>query len=101
MARCAAALILSFVLLIQSNVFAQTTAPATQPAAALDQTTPRGTLKLFFAANASSDGNAMKPLLLAGNPAEGHMIAAVCDKRDADRLLTDALRDKFPKEWPG
>jgi hypothetical protein len=101
MSRWAAALTLSFVFFVQSNALAQTTAPSTQPAVALDQTTPRGTLKLFFAANAASDGNAMKSLIQAGNPAEDHMIAAICDKRDADRLLTDALRDKFPKEWPG
>jgi hypothetical protein len=96
MPRWAAALILSFALLIQSNAFAQTTAPATQAAAVLDQTTPRGTLKLFFEAYAARDGDAMKPLLYAANPAEVHMVAAKCDSFNADRALTDALQAKFP-----
>jgi hypothetical protein len=100
MSRLPAALILSIAVLLQSNALAQTTAPSTQPAAALDQTSPRGTLKLYFTADASKDGAAMKPLLLAANPAEAHMVNAWCQSRTADRTLTDAMRAEFPKEWP-
>jgi hypothetical protein len=92
-------LILPLLLLSASSAPAQTTAPATTPSAALDQTTPRGTLKLFFTADARSDGDAMRPLLAPANPAEAHMIDAMADKKNADRALTNALKAKFPDQW--
>jgi hypothetical protein len=92
--------LVAIVVLISSSALAQSTQPSTQPAAALDQTTPKGTLKLFFTADAHSDGGALRPLLLAETPAQTHMADAMTAKRDADRALTHALMVKFPDRWP-
>jgi hypothetical protein len=98
---------LLFTLLIRPS-FGQTTAPSspamTQPAGAadtaaavaLDQSTPRGVLKLFFLANARGDGNAIRALIVTENPAEEKMAAAMADKKNADRELTAALNARFP-----
>jgi hypothetical protein len=75
---------------------AQTAAPATLPSAAIDQSTPEGTLKLFFQAEARSDGQTLRDVLLPSNHAEEIIIDAIADKNDADRELTTALRAKFP-----
>jgi hypothetical protein len=74
-------------------VFAQTTLPS------FDQATPRGALKLFFSAQTHDDGDAMQALLISDNPAEQHIIAAVADQKNADKVLTDALIAKFPDQW--
>jgi len=78
---------------LASFSFAQSTQPA------LDSSTPRGALKLFFTAEVGEDGDALKHLLAAENPAQEHLIAAVAAQKNADRALTDALYAKFPDQW--
>jgi hypothetical protein len=75
--------------------------PATAPVAVapLDQTSPRGTMKLYFTAGAHSDGDALGSLLLASNFPEEHMIAALVAARNCDRDLTAALMKKYPDNW--
>jgi hypothetical protein len=85
-------------LLIAATVAAQTTAPSTAPSVAVDQSTPRGAIKVYFLANARGDGAALRGLLLGESPAQDHLIAAIADQKDADRVLTDAIAGKFPDE---
>jgi predicted NUDIX family NTP pyrophosphohydrolase len=92
-------IIIGLLILVELPAIAQTTLPSTQPAA-VDQSTPKGALKVFFRAEASSDGNALLTILLAENPAQKHMIAAMADKKNADRDLTAALSKQFPAQWP-
>ena len=96
-------LVLSIILFTSRGVFAQsagpTTSASTQPAAAVDQTTPRGALKVFFAADAGSDGASLQSVLLADGPAQQHMVDALSGQKTADRTLTDALKSKFPDQW--
>jgi len=95
---------LPVLLLITTFALAQSAPPATapsiaptsQPAVPLDQSTPRGTMKLFFDSDARSDGSELKKILLGTTPAEKHVISAMADKTDADRELTDALIAKYP-----
>src|ERR1700722_10198227 len=79
--------------LFACSAFAQTTAPS------LDQSTPRGALKLFFSAQAREDGDVLPFLLIADNPAQQRLIAAVAAQKNADLALTNALVAKFPDQW--
>ena len=85
--------------LLAIPVSAQTTLPSTQPAA-IDQSTPKGTLKLFFQAEASSDGTPLLTILLGDDATQKQMIVAMADKKNADRDLTGALWKQFPAQWP-
>jgi hypothetical protein len=99
---------LFFLILTPCRLWAQTTAPATlptelaastQPSAAIDLTTPRGALKVFFTADAGSDGAALSSVLLPDGASQQHMVTALADQKTADRELTDALKAKFPDQW--
>jgi hypothetical protein len=78
--------------LLISHALGQTTRPA-------DQSTPQGTLKLLFTANAVSDGNTLRSLLLAESPAQQHMLLAMVDKKNADHDLTKSLMARFSDQW--
>lgn len=100
---CRLAIVGLSLLLLTLPALGQTEGPATEPttlpSAPLDQTTPRGTLKLYFTAGANSDGDAIASLLLAGDFAEEHMIAALAAARNCDRQLTEAMMKRFPDQW--
>lgn len=74
------------------------TNPTTAPVVPADQTTPRGAVKMFFAANIRGDGPGLQSLLLGENPAEDGLIAAMGEQKTADHDLADALQAKFPQE---
>jgi|GEM_PF-5311549 len=91
-------LALSAFLLLASLAAAQTTAPATQPIA-VDQSTPRGTIKVFYSAEATSDGKVFRQVMLPTTPAQEKIADAIADKTDASREFTAALFKKFPENW--
>ncbi len=91
-ARGGLAFVSACLVLLVAASFAQTTLPSSP----LDQTTPRGTLKLFFLADSRSDGAALKPLVQTANPSEEKIVATMSAKKSADLELTTALATKFP-----
>jgi hypothetical protein len=79
--------------------------PATQPAtaisfAAVDQTTPKGALKVLLTAITLGDGETLKHVVHAPNDLEASLVTAMGDQKSADRKLTDALYARFPAESP-
>ena len=85
-------------LLLTSLAAGQSTAPSTQPVAA-DQSTPRGTIKLLYSAEATSDGKVFRQVMLTTSSAQEKMADAIADKTDASREFQAALFKKFPEVW--
>jgi hypothetical protein len=85
--------------LFAAVALAQTTETTTAPVIAVDQMTPRGALKLYLTADARSDGEALRQVLIGDDEAQKAMILVIAGRKDADRKLTAALAAKFPEQW--
>jgi hypothetical protein len=99
MLRGPVAAALSILSFLSTAGLAQTTMPATTQAG-LDQSTPRGALKLFFECKARSDGDGMRQILLPSSPAQEQIVAALADQNNAARDLSQALETRFPQDGP-
>ncbi len=72
------------------------TGPSTQPAVALDQTTPRGTLKLLSKAQISGDGSQLSQLVFTENDEQKKFLEAVAQTMTANGRLETSVTTKFP-----
>lgn len=77
---------------------APATAPASQPAAAADPTTPKGTLTMLSRATQSGDSASVRELFHASNPQQEKMIDLMLERTSAFAKFRQALVAKFGEE---
>jgi len=96
MATAATVLVACGTLNAQSS--APATAPATTPAATQpvpDASTPKGAVRLFFFANATSDAATIRSMMFASSPLEEKLADTVANLSAANNALQKAVRDTF------
>ncbi|MEA2735391.1 MAG: hypothetical protein QOE14_1842 [Humisphaera sp.] len=74
---------------------ATTAAPATTPAVALDQSSPRALLRSFFASRGEVDEATLRSLLHAATPPEQKILDSLVQVEVANARLRGAERQKF------
>lgn len=77
---------------------APSTAPASQPAAAADSTTPKGTLTMLSRATQSGDSASVRDLFHASNPQQEKMIELMLERTSVFAKFRQALVAKFGEE---
>ena len=89
-------------LVLSGAAIGQTTIPATAPATApvatlpaADQTTPKGTLRMLFAATDAGDGPTIRSLLYTSSPLEEKMADTMANMSSAMAALQKAMKESF------